>query len=144
MHFIKLINNPTLMGLIGVIVGAIIGGIITLKSNDKNNKYQNDREWRDKIAMTTREFIILLRKLNAENCYKNDMGSKQKWSMTVLELSEIVKAEAELYYDKEERTLMYEILKMQNLKTDEERRNYNDIIDVKMEQFLGIIRRKLR
>ena len=132
------------MGLIGVIVGAIIGGIITLKSNDKNNKYQNDREWRDKIAMTTREFIILLRKLNAENCYKNDMGSKQKWSMTVLELSEIVKAEAELYYDKEERTLMYEILKMQNLKTDEERRNYNDIIDVKMEQFLGIIRRKLR
>ena len=38
MHFIKLINNPTLMGLIGVIVGAIIGGIITLKSNDKNNK----------------------------------------------------------------------------------------------------------
>lgn len=144
MHFIKLINNPTLMGLIGVIVGAIIGGIITLKSNDKNNKYQNDREWRDKIAMTTREFIILLRKLNAENCYKNDMGSKQKWSMTVLELSEIVKAEAELYYDKEERTLMYEILKMQNPKTDEERRNYNDIIDEKMEQFLGIIRRKLR
>lgn len=144
MHFIKLINNPTLMGLIGVIVGAIIGGIITLKSNDKNNKYQNDREWRDKIAMTTREFIILLRKLNAENFYKNDMGSKQKWSMTVLELSEIVKAEAELYYDKEERTLMYEILKMQNPKTDEERRNYNDIIDVKMEQFLGIIRRKLR
>ena len=132
------------MGLIGVIVGAIIGGIITLKSNDKNNKYQNDREWRDKIAMTTREFIILLRKLNAENCYKNDMGSKQKWSMTVLELSEIVKAEAELYYDKEERTLMYEILKMQNPKTDEERRNYNDIIDEKMEQFLGIIRRKLR
>ena len=64
--------------------------------------------------------------------------------MTVLELSEIVKAEAELYYDKEERTLMYEIPKMQNLKTDEERRNYNDIIDVKMEQFLGIIRRKLR
>lgn len=144
MHFIKLINNPTLMGLIGVIVGAIIGGIITLKSNDKNNKYQNDREWRDKIAMTTREFIILLRKLNAENFYKNDMGSKQKWSMTVLELSEIVKAEAELYYDKEERTLMYEILKMQNPKTDEERRKYNDIIDVKMEQFLGIIRRKLR
>ena len=144
MHFINLINNPTLMGLIGVIVGAIIGGIITLKSNDKNNKYQNDREWRDKIAMTTREFIILLRKLNAENFYKNDMGSKQKWSMTVLELSEIVKAEAELYYDKEERTLMYEILKMQNPKTDEERRNYNDIIDVKMEQFLGIIRRKLR
>ena len=132
------------MGLIGVIVGAIIGGIITLKSNDKNNKYQNDREWRDKIAKTTREFIILLRKLNAENYYKNDMGSKQKWSMTVLELSEIVKAEAELYYDKEERTLMYEILKMQNPKTDEERRNYNDIIDEKMEQFLGIIRRKLR
>lgn len=58
MNFDAIINNPSIMGVLGVILGAMIGGIINCVINKQNHGFQKERDRIEKSRGDSNRFLV--------------------------------------------------------------------------------------
>ena len=136
------------MGVIGVILGAIISGIINHMNGKQNYELQKKQRRIENVEKTAINFFILMQKVATHNLLmqskSDDKIMIQKSSSEILNLNEQVKAEMQFYFDKSDYELALEICAMVNPTSEEEAQKFNKVRAEKIDYLLNSINTKVR
>lgn len=148
MNFEEIINNPSIIGIAGVILGAVIGGITNYINGKQNFKFQKEQNRIEKVEQTTIDFLVLMQKtatyslmINSSAC---NGSTTQKLGQEILDLNEQVKAKMQFYFEKDEYDIAMEICNMVNPKSKEEAAIFNIDRAKKINCLINNINKKLK
>lgn len=129
-----IINNPALMGLIGVVVGALFSIVVSFINNKHSLKLLNIQEEQRKKDMLRNDkkaayfdFLLMQQKLFTHNLASlaNDREVIKKSSEEIMYLNEKLKVEISLYFSEELKKDAYKVLDMNNPTSQKEAEKFN-------------------
>lgn len=148
MSFDGIVNNPSIMGVLGVIVGAIISGTINFIINKQNHGFQREQHRIEKIEQTTIDFLLLMQKISTYNLAVSsntaDSSTTQKQGEEIMLLNEQVKAKMQFYFAPDEVDIAMDICQMVDPKSEEEAAVFNKLRAAKMDLLIKKVNKRIK
>lgn len=147
MNFDAIINNPSIMGVLGVILGAMIGGIINCVINKQNHGFQKERDRIEKVEETAIDFLLLMQKISTYNLMvlsNTDRSRIRKQDEEIMALNEQVKAKMQFYFEIDEYNIAMEICQMVDSKAEEEAAAFNKTRREKVNLLINKVNKRIK
>lgn len=136
------------MGVLGVVAGAILGGIMNFIINKQNHAFQTEQNRIEKIEQTTIDFLLLMQKICTYNLAigsnTTDRATIQKQGEEIMILNEQVKAKMQFYFEEDEYKLAMEICKLIDPKTKEEVEAFNRLRTEKIDLLINKVNTRIK
>lgn len=147
-----MINNPALMGLIGVFIGALFSIIISFMNNkhslkvlDVQEEQRGKEDLRNEKKAAYFDFLLIQQKLATYNI-ASVRGNKEflkKSNEEITYLNEKLKVEISLYFSEELKKYAYKVLSMSYPTTQEEAEKFNALRSVLMDRIIQEMKKDL-
>lgn len=145
----EMISKPSIMGVVGVILGAAISIVINYVNNKQNYKFQKEQNRIEKVEQTAIDFLFLMQKIATYNLMissntddESMVQQREQLGKEIMDLNEQVKAKMQFYFEQHEYNIAMEICEMVEPKSEEEATIFNKRRKEKMDSLIQNIKKR--